>query len=141
MQHWWCSNVDASNCAAPVDPLALARAVSLQTKALRFLRTAISWAASSAKFVPQAEAERRAAICVGCPMNQDISCGGGCGFTKLLNAALKLFNKETSRSAELRSCGICGCLNSASVWIPLEVMDYPELAGDWEKANPLCWHK
>lgn len=142
MQDWWCREVDRSNCAEPVDPLAVARAVSLQSRAWRFLRTAVSWVLSSQSFVEQEEAERRAAICAECPLNMDIKCGGGCGFVGMLNTAMKLFaSKSTTRDQALQSCGICGCALKVSVHIPLEVMNYPELVGEWEKANPLCWHR
>lgn len=141
MADWWCREVDGSDCAKPVDLAAQARAVSLQSLAARFLRTAISWALSGAKFVDQAEAERRAALCAGCPLKGEVDCRGNCIFTRLVNTAMKLFGgKATSRDADLADCLVCGCRQRVLVWIPLEHLHDPSLDGRWPTEYP-CWHK
>lgn len=87
------------------------------------------------EFVPQAEAERRAAICSTCPLNKTVTGCWGCG--GLLAAATKfLAGRTTSRDKALDSCAVCGCVMRVKVHLPMEVMDnsgleYPE----W------CWQR
>lgn len=88
---------------------------------LRFLKTAASWAIGGFQLVPQEEAERRATICATCPLNVALS---GCAVcrTTLDEARELLLKRSTSRDAELRACGICGCDNKAQVHFPLEAL-------------------
>lgn len=139
MEDWWCRNVDGTDCAEPPDPAAMARAMSLQTRAARFLRTAIAWMMGGGGLVAQEEAERRAAICAGCPLNLDIRCSGGCLFVSLLNRAMQMFStRTTANDHKLQSCGACGCALRAAIHLPLSAMQYPELDGAWAEG---CWHK
>jgi hypothetical protein len=96
----------------------------------------LSTIAGLRKFVPQSEANRRAEICAGCPMNRSIA-----GCTPCRNLVSLVFNvignRRTPLDARLGACGVCGCSLSASVHIPLENFpakpkyEYP----DW------CWKK
>lgn len=76
-----------------------------------------------AAWIPQEEAERRAAICVGCDLNSkhiSFGCGSCMGaFTKLLK--LIIGNKKTSHDNLLGQCGVCSCALKASVHIPLDL--------------------
>jgi hypothetical protein len=101
----------------------------------RFMSSLTSWDGS---FVDQAEAERRAQICAGCPMNVVVSGCKGCGGI-LKWAKEKLGGKSTSKDGALESCRVCGCFNSVSVWIPLEAqnvegLEFPDHC--WKKATP-----
>jgi hypothetical protein len=88
------------------------------------------------KFVPQAEAERRAAICASCPLNYPIS---GCSRCRNLPALIfgVVGKRSTSMNDKLGGCGVCGCGLAAAVHVPLESFpiepkyDFPE----W------CWHR
>lgn len=141
MQDWWCRNVTSVDCAEPITQEAMAKAVSLQTLAKRFLQSMIAWARSGEGFVPQEEAERRAAICVGCPKHGVVECRGGCGFTLILNTAMAFFGaKETKQGDALKQCQVCGCFLKASVHVPLAAQQYDDLQGQWPADHP-CWHK
>ena len=93
-----------------------------------------------AALVTQEEADRRAKICVACPMNVQI---GGCfGCSTVYQMVKKSFDRTTRYDHYLRVCSICGCLNTAQVHIKAEILksaskgvnaeDYPE-----EK----CWKR
>lgn len=90
-------------------------------------------------FVEQAEAERRAVICVRCPYNVQVEggCGGGC--QKLVDMFTPGMRKrKTEQDSRLRSCAVCGCFNRVAVHFPLTVLQKDEnLAGEWPE---WCWH-
>lgn len=71
------------------------------------------------KFVPQAEAQRRAEICAACPQNIPIA---GCTSCRnLVGLVFKVIGqRKTPFDHLLRGCGVCGCSLTASVHIPLE---------------------
>jgi hypothetical protein len=99
-----------------------------------FLVSAGSWL-KSGEIVPVDEAERRAAICVGCPLNVPLA---GCGICQTTLGALReaVLKRGTSKDALLLACGVCGCDNKTQVHAPIEALragtghfKYP----DW------CW--
>jgi hypothetical protein len=102
----------------------------------RFMNTVLKF---GGKFVPQEEAERRAAICSTCPFNGDVTGCWGCG--GILTQVTKfLAGRTTQRDRALESCRVCGCVLRAKVHLPLDViqdfetrtsLDYPE----W------CWQR
>jgi hypothetical protein len=90
--------------------------------------------------VPQEEAERRAAICAGCPMNQSL--GGFCSAcTDILGRFVKLVSGHTtSQDASLHNCAVCSCRLVAAVHVPLEVQrDDRFTKADFTDRNPACW--
>lgn len=100
----------------------------------RFLKTAGAWI-SSGRIVSQEEANRRAAICAGCPYNGEVLgcsvCSGIIGKVAEVVGGLK-----TESDAALRACVLCGCSLRAKAWVPLEAIpedgiEYPE----W------CWQR
>jgi len=99
----------------------------------RFMSSLSSWDGS---FVDQEEAERRATICAGCPMNVVVhGCKGCGGILKWVNE--KLGGNATSKDRALESCAVCGCYNAVSVWIPLEAQNTDGLTfaeGCWKVA-------
>lgn len=84
-----------------------------------FLKTAAVWLAKGAKFVDQAEANRRAEICLGCPKNSDIGNCIPCGAGSLLKS---IKGGSTLLDDKLHVCGACGCYLPAKIWFPKEVM-------------------
>lgn len=84
----------------------------------RFLGAVEEWLRSGMQFVPQQQAEARAAVCASCPLNVEV---GGCkGCAGVLKKTLELVNKTTSRDDQLENCGACGCVLRAKVHMPLE---------------------
>ena len=69
-------------------------------------------------FVDQSEAERRAAICAGCPKNVTVE---GCGSCSSMTVAKELIqklkgNRTTSKDDVLEGCCCCGCSTKTIVW-------------------------
>ena len=86
-----------------------------------FLKVASWWKAGEC--VSQDEADRRAAICAGCELNQTAFLPGCPGCTNMAAEVFKFIGgKKTASDAALKSCGHCGCQNSVIVWAPLDVL-------------------
>ena len=72
-------------------------------------------------FVPQEEADRRAAICIQCPHNKKIPGCYGCeSIGKFV--VLAIGNRASKWSDKLRQCAICGCSTEAKVHVSKEVI-------------------
>lgn len=106
----------------------------------RFLRVTKELLASArgARFVGEKEALRRASICAQCPYN--IKVPGCTGCQGIANAVFEVIGKrQTPLDSMLRQCGVCGCSNTAQVWVPMRIlaktitpeMEFPE----W------CWKR
>jgi hypothetical protein len=81
----------------------------------------LDWLTSGGAPVAQELANKRAAICVGCPKNVE-----GSWFTtapaELIKSTLearKDLTLVTPSDAALKSCEICRCMNRLKVWCPL----------------------
>lgn len=98
----------------------------------RFASTLKNWLATGAQWVPQEEAERRASICLQCHENKTMKMCLGC--TQLKWLAERSGMPTTSKDAELKSCRVCGCVNSVAVHVPKDALD---VAGLQFPAN--CW--
>jgi hypothetical protein len=86
-----------------------------------FAKVASWWKAGEC--VSQDEADRRAAICAGCELNQSAFLPGCPGCTNMAAEVFKFIGgKKTASDAALKSCGHCGCQNSVIVWAPLDVL-------------------
>ena len=108
------------------------------TDVKNFIRVVTTWMQSGVGFVPQEEAERRAAICTACPLNQKIEGCTPCA-ALLETVAGAIAGRHTSRDAGLQGCGVCSCSNQVQVHIPSEVLHKgvtPDMVfPDW------CWKK
>jgi hypothetical protein len=103
---------------------------------LNFLKVLWSWTKDSQEFVPQEEAERRAAICRACPYNVPIdNCTVCAGLSQ--KVAKLLGNRATGHDGHLKACGVCGCSNAAQVHFPLEVLQRGITSG--MVFPPHCW--
>ncbi len=101
-----------------------------------FSKVADWWRAGEC--VSQEEANRRAEICVGCPLNQTAYLPGCGGCTDLAARVFKFIgNKKTPLDANLKSCGHCGCQNSVIVWAPLDALVRNET--ELPAPPPWCW--
>jgi len=91
------------------------------------------------KFVPKAEAERRAAVCSTCPMNREVVGCWGCGGI-LATVTKFLAGRSTSRDASLDSCSVCGCVLRAKIHLPMEVIKSAEIRSKLEYPE-WCWQR
>jgi hypothetical protein len=94
----------------------------------RFMATLFQW---DGTLVERDEAERRAAICAGCPNNQAVQgCWGCAGLLKQVTSFLQ-GGQGTTLDRALESCSVCKCVLRAKVWLPMDAIDntgleYPE---------------
>ena len=141
------NKIESSHCGEPLRPPELPSDRSLTiTEVLNFLRTVREWAAKGFKFVPPAEATRRAAICATCPKNIEVHGCSGCSgvlahVRDLLNRRANfrgLEVRETSYDADLKNCEVCGCVLEVKVHLPIEVATYAKPAGNREYPEH-CW--
>ena len=100
----------------------------------RFIRT-VTLTIKGRKLVPQEEAERRAAICVECPMNTTI---GGCRSCYAIAKPLKALLGSRATVAKPDVCGICGCSGELKPFVPNKVLDQAEI-GHGLEYPPNCW--
>ena len=103
-----------------------------------FLKVASWWKAGEC--VSQDEADRRAAICAGCELNQTAFLPGCPGCTNMAAEVFKFIGgKKTASDAALKSCGHCGCQNSIIVWAPLDAL----VKNETELPEPPshCWKR
>lgn len=97
----------------------------------RFMDTISKW---DGTLVERSEAERRAAICVGCPKNKSVrGCWGCAGLLKKVVSFLQ-GKKGTTVDAALESCAVCCCVLRAKVWMPLNTEDGLEYPSH-------CWQR
>ncbi len=90
--------------------------------------------------VPQAEADRRAAVCAGCPNNKDHE-AGGCGACTAQVARLSFIyrrNRQTPSDAQLRCCDLFDSPLQATVWSA----KLPAATEDQRARKPVnCWRQ
>jgi hypothetical protein len=105
----------------------------------QFLHTASKFIDSGSTFVDQETATKRALICSRCPLNQEVA---GCiGCSRIMEAVDGfLLGHHTPHDPELKSCGVCGCVNKVKVWMPDEALTksdkYPEWCWQYEQPEP-----
>lgn len=89
---------------------------------VNWVRSMANWTAGGFQVVPQETAEARAAICVKCPNNQQISGCLGCrGAGEIISSLTG--GRTTSLDNNLFNCRACsGCALTAKVHLPLEVI-------------------
>lgn len=105
-----------------------------------------NWLLSGGRLVNQNTANLRADICVKCHNNKPSSeVRKGCSVcNKMGNAALNkvrstiIKNNSTPLDDRLLTCGICGCDNRISVWIPNVALVQME---DVNAYPAFCWKK
>lgn len=116
---------------------------------MTFLSMARRWVGNtlsgSELTAPQEEANERARICSGCPLNvrnEKWGCGSCTGaFEKTLAAIMG--GKSTPSDGSIGSCGICGCSLKVAVHVPLQPQW--DALSDSQKDDfrqiPHCWKK
>lgn len=72
-------------------------------------------------FVTPEEAERRAAVCIQCPLNKHIP---GCyGCKSIADFVFQTIGSRRSKwQGSLFQCGVCGCSNEAKVWLDKSII-------------------
>lgn len=109
------------------------------TQIVEGTNTLMSWLASGFDFVPQAEADRRAAICAMCPYNgRATGCLGCVGDAmERVRVALRALvgARKSAMDGRLAACYICGCELRVKIWVPLPLLA-KHMSGEQAKAFP-----
>lgn len=105
--------------------------------AWNWIQSMTHWASMGFPVATQEEAERRAAICVSCPLNKAISSCWGCRGVGEAVSALS-GNRTTSLDGKLHACSACGCVLRAKVHLPREVINAEPYA---HRLSGMCWLK
>lgn len=102
------------------------------------------WLGDGGAVVDQAVAQRRADICMSCPMNRD-----GSKMVEAVAAAIKRHVEVKNElgvtvkgEENLKECAICLCCLKLKVHVPIEVVRRHMFDGEDEKflsANAACW--
>ncbi len=121
-----------------------AAVVASANKTAAGVQIVADWLGSGLLPVPQAEAERRANICVTCPQNQTGTLwqrleGGAAIALKKLVAIKGELSLTTTHDANLKTCVACDCHLPLKVWTPLPHIvenTAPEVRA---ALDPRCW--
>ena len=110
-------------CSTPKPKAELRKHLTLAT-ASRFVMTMME-VAKSRRFVSREEAERRMAVCMGCPLAVAIGgCEGCSAVFRTINRLLRRSPVAADKGREF--CGACGCLLKLKTLIPNDVLDRAE---------------
>lgn len=86
-------------------------------------KTLGAWFLKGTPKVDQAEAERRANICLACPMNQNFEGCTTCAEKDLRETMVSFMGESrTPVDSNLHTCFSCGCTLKAAIWFPLELL-------------------
>lgn len=103
-------------------------------------KTLGSWFIKGREFVPQEQADRRAATCASCVLNDEPEGCTSCNMSKLHELVEKFVGKrKTSSHDRLKSCRACLCNNRVKVWLPLKILIDNTEPEDKERLTPQCW--
>lgn len=115
----WCCAAQPVECK-DVDPLRPKRKRLSLDDVVRGAKVLLSFKRGGSRVVSVEEAERRAAVCVRCPLNS--------GYQRPCNVCRELGDLvvsitggwTTSVDERLHVCHVCGCALRAAVWMELE---------------------
>lgn len=96
--------------------------------------------AGGLNFVTPAEAERRAYICAGCPLNvQAEGCGTCVKIASLITG--EVAKRTTPYDGQLKTCAICKCINAVAVHFPMDAIAAATTPVQEEAFPDWCWKK
>jgi hypothetical protein len=101
------------------------------------LSTFMNWFKSGQTTCDQAEAERRARICVNCYLNTHVQ---GCTMCHRLAAEI-LPDNHTPFDGSLRACAVCKCVLSKKIWFDLSVLKESSSPQHQKMYPSFCWMK
>lgn len=140
MGAWYCREVSSEGCMEEDPRIREAQEIAGQIE--RFWNTMKDFVEAGGQPVPQEEANRRAAICAGCPRKeQESALCAACWMKGLIsNVVNSTQGWETPLDKQLagKSCGVCKCRLTTKVHIPLIEGETDVFAGQWPVEYP-CW--
>lgn len=124
--------------------LAAASVVERAHQVSQGISTLASWIGHGANPVSQSEADRRAFICVACPVNVRGSLAesviGGIADAIRTTVGLKNHLKlKTQADGRLGTCDACGCHLPLKVWVPADEIRKSLTEEILGECSPQCW--
>jgi hypothetical protein len=136
-----CKNgADCEYDEVPVNSMRRGKSLEI-SDVVRFTGSLLHLYATGGK-VDQAEANRRASICAGCPHNVETSGCFGCNSAPLKRIVQSLVQHGTTPVDEqLKACEFCGCLTRSIVWFPIETLSRFTNSEENNALPAHCWKK
>ena len=110
-----------------------------------FINVMVSWIGGMLMgrevFVPQKEAERRAAICMTCEFNAPLPGSCGACAQKIAQALTIIGSRKTEFDDSLGACALCSCALKVAVHMPLEAQQAglsEDLKDEFRRVK-YCW--
>lgn len=104
------------------------------------VQTLKDWLGSGAETVPWKDAQRRANVCVRCPMNQPGNAATG-AIGEAIKKQVELKNSLNLRvvgEKSLLHCAACSCVLKLKIWLPITKLGLSSVA-DLDKFDQGCW--
>lgn len=125
---------------------ASAGAVAAVKRTVAGVKVVSDWLGSGLRPVSQERAEKRASICVKCPLNQDPNWLQKLDAiaAKQVKTLMEIKNDlqlRTSLDDKLMTCAACDCFLQTKVWTPLEFILKNTSEETKAKLDPFCWIK
>lgn len=100
-----------------------------------------TWGLAGAPMVVQEEANRRAGICIQCPINVGVT--AGCATCHKIASYItgSVAKKRTPYDDSLRACAVCHCALKAMIWFPAETISSHETPDRQHVRPSFCWAK
>ncbi len=140
----WCCIAHPDEVAVVDERLPKRRALNLDD-VVRGTQVILAFKLAGSPLVSQAESERRAAICIRCPMN--LMWFQSCSICNNIDNVVRgvIGQTKTAYDQQLFSCNICGCSLKAAVHLPNDILNRAndaEMNRAFEVAAQAfnCWH-
>jgi hypothetical protein len=110
---------------------------------ITFTKTMLHNLAKGGQRVDQVVANERAAICASCVNNVDPVGCAPCLNSGAAAAAIGILigDRTTSSENALKSCAMCGCMNKAQVWFPIQDLQAGMSQALRNSLPDNCWKK
>lgn len=142
IQNQLCATLDGDWCNEYGLPVRKSGGFGTQFhEVLQGTRTLLSWKIKhGGKLVETEEAQRRAAICVACPMNQPAIGCSSCNMETLRQAVILVVGgAQTAYDSQLKTCFVCGCELRAKVHLPLKCLQDQMSPEQKARLPGFCW--
>lgn len=110
------------------------------TTVLQGTRTLFAWMAGGRQLVDASLSERRASVCVACPMNQEPEGCTSCNAKTTREVVTQIVGtRQTSLHNQLKACKVCSCWLAAKVQLPHAVLWNHMPPALKEQLPASCW--
>lgn len=105
------------------------------------VKTISEWLGDGGYVVDNDTAQRRADVCLKCPLNVEGNpfIGAAAFAIKRTLELKKSLRLRVSGEQRLLSCGACDCVNKLKIWMPPDRVRQVTDADVFARLDPLCW--